>query len=129
MPDPREIVTPPEIKSEPVLDPVKCETCVYFRAFTAADRADLRMRLHGDGWCYAQPPQFGASADKLGGAVVQPIRPPTNAGDLCQHWRWRAEFAGDVSMGVAEALESIADGTAILAQYLRESVNVGRKGA
>lgn len=109
-------------------DPVKCETCVYFRAIAGADKVvSADGRVEGDGWCYANPPNVSVRRWPVGGFVIEPIRPPTRAGDLCRHWR--AEFAGDAGMPIAEALEGMAEDVAALVQYMREAVNVGRRRA
>jgi len=130
MPDPREIQMPPEQLTDPPRpNPVKCASCVYFRAFSAAELKDSLGIVKGDGWCYALPPQLvlrASRADPKTG-IVEPMHPPTFAGDLCRHWR--GEFAGDATIAGAEALENMADDLAALVRFVREAVNVGRKGS
>lgn len=125
-----ELIIPQEAQPEPPReDPVKCETCVYFRAFTEPERDQTSTvgRLVGDGWCQADPPNISArQLPVVSGYVIEPVQRPTHRGWRCRHWR--AEFAGDAGMPVAEALEAMAEDLAALVQYARESINVGRQG-
>lgn len=125
VPEDQPAVTPPD-------DPVKCETCLYFRAFSPEERTDARGVILADGWCRADPPtpsirQVAAPISAKGaGAVIEPMHRPVKAGDLCR--LWRQDFAGDVSLAVADALESIDANIGKLVRYVAEAVSVGRKG-
>lgn len=127
-PDHPSIVVPPEHEgAPPAVDQVKCETCIYFRAFNAQETREVRGLVTGDGWCYAQPPQISVRASRADptAAVIEPMRPPTRAGDVCRFWR--AEFAGDATYASADALEVIAVEFERLTMFLRELVSAGGK--
>lgn len=109
-------------------DPVQlgaCISCVYFRAFTDAEQKDSKGVVNADGWCFASPPQIGIRQGKLGGGVVEPVRPPTRKGDVCRYWN--AEFAGDSGYAAASALEDAASRLWTIAELMRELVQTGTK--
>jgi len=127
------IIVPEDQPAPPPDDPVKCETCLYFRAFTPEERNDARGRILADGWCRADPPtpsvrQVAApvSAGANATVVIEPMHRPVKAGDLCR--LWRQDFAGDTSLAAADALESISATLEKMAHYLAEAVQLGRKG-
>jgi len=102
-----------------------CLTCVYFRAFNDQEKLEARGLVVGDGWCFANPPNIGVRAGKLGGGVIEPVRPPTRKNDVCRHWN--PELAGDAVYACADALDKAAERLDRIAELMRELVQTGTK--
>jgi hypothetical protein len=127
------IIPAEEQPAPPVADPVACSTCLYFRAFSPEERNDARGRILADGWCMADPPTPSVrelagplTANRGANVVIEPMHRPVRAADFCR--LWRQDFAGDVSLAIGDALESIDASLGRLVHYISEAVNAGRKG-